>query len=102
MSNSGSSSHTQTSPAWVRSTSTSCTRIGSDNAFATAAMRAAPAGSTSGSTTGSQQRSPAARLRLGASVISTDMNGTLPHSSDDDALADSADAPQSGEHPRSE
>ncbi len=41
MSNSGTSSQTQTLPACLRSTSTSCRRIGSPSALATSAMRSA-------------------------------------------------------------
>ena len=41
MSNSGTSSQTQTLPACLRSTSTSCRRIGSPSALATSAMRTA-------------------------------------------------------------
>src|SRR4051794_40401243 len=68
---SGTSSHTQTFPACLRSTSTSCRRIGSPSALATSAIRAARAGSTSGKTSGSQHASPAARLLFGASSNST-------------------------------
>ena len=48
MSKSGTSSHTQTLPACLRSTSTSCRRIGSPSALATSAMRSAWSRSTSG------------------------------------------------------
>src|SRR4051812_4139222 len=71
MSNSGTSSHTQTSPACLRSTSTICRRTGSPSAFATSAIRSADSRATSGYTTGSQHGSPLARLVLGASGRST-------------------------------
>src|SRR3954454_17347096 len=71
MSNSGTSSQTQTLPACLRSTSTSCRRTGSPSALAIAASRSACSRSTSGYTTGSQQRSPAGRLVFGASSRST-------------------------------
>src|SRR3954467_5195776 len=48
ISNSGTSSHTQTLPACFRSTSTTWRRTGSLSAFATSAMRTACARSTSG------------------------------------------------------
>src|ERR1700728_2640477 len=67
MSNSGTSSQTHTFPACLRSTSTSCNRIGSPRALATSAIRVAWARSTSGYTTGSQQRSPLARFVFGVS-----------------------------------
>src|SRR3954447_14423601 len=71
MSNSGTSSHTQTLPACLRRTSTSCSRTGSPSALATSAIRTACSRSTSGYTTGSQHGSPAARFVLGASGRST-------------------------------
>src|SRR5918999_1318859 len=78
-SNSGTSSQTQTLPACPRRTSTSWRRIGSPSALAIRAIRAAWSRSTSGSATGSQQRSPAGRLRLGAS--SSDMRRWYRHAS---------------------
>src|SRR4051812_4953707 len=67
MSNNGTSSQTQTLPACLRSTSTSCKRTGSPSALATDAMRTACSRSTSGYTTGSQHGSPAGRLIFGVS-----------------------------------
>src|SRR3954464_3424946 len=67
MSKSGTSSQTQTLPACLRSTSTSCRRIGSPSALATSAIRSACSRSTSGWTTGSQHAAPAGRFCLGAS-----------------------------------
>src|SRR3954449_13381454 len=78
MSNSGTSSQTQTLPACLRSTSTSCRRTGSPSALATSAMRIAWSRSTSGYTTGSQHGWPAGRLVLGASSRSTAIYSFLP------------------------
>src|SRR4051794_8151482 len=77
MSNSGTSSHTQTLPACLRSTSTSCRRMGSPSALATSAIRAACSRSTSGWTTGWQHGSPAARFCFGTSSRSTGIDTYL-------------------------
>src|SRR3954462_3536561 len=70
-SKSGTSSHTQTLPACLRSTSTSWTRTGSASALAIPAMRSACWRATSGYTTGAQQGSPGGRFCFGASARST-------------------------------
>ena len=74
MSNSGTSSHTQTLPACLRSTSTSWRRTGSPSALATSAMRDGVLALDVGVDDGLAARLAGGRLVLGASARSIAIN----------------------------
>ena len=86
MSNSGTSSQTQTLPACARRTSTSWTRIGSASALASVARRSALATETRAGRPAHSTARPAGRFCFGASVRSTVIYGTLASSFPDTAL----------------